>query len=535
MTYLRLPLAFASFTIAAFAQIWEGTTSSDWNTATNWSTGAVPTNTGNTVISSNGSNAPQITATNAITNRTYLGYGYTTTTLTIDGVGSNWSNSTDVYIAYTFGANVSVSVTNGATVNVGGVTILGEGGASNTNATLTINGSGSEWTNTGALTIGSNYRGTVQLQAGGSLSSSGASIGLYNLSNWASVASLSGASSWENNGTLVVGGAGKAELNIADTSSVQNTGLITIANSATANASVTMTGGLLEADAGIAFGSGTGTFNLNGGTLHVGGNNGIQSGAGSYTFNLGGGKIEATGSDLTTSVSATLANATTSTIGADDHDATFSGVLSGTGALRKTGAGTLTLSGANTFSGGMTVDAGTLLLASSGGNSAVGTGALFIDTAATLTGTGIVSGSTTVAGTLAPGEVFSTLTFTSDLTLMGTSLTQLDIASGSVYDQIHVSGNLTMDGTLSVAFADGYNPVSGATFMLFNSPNAFSGTFSTLNLAGLGTGLTWDTSQLYNNGTLSVVTSAIPEPSTYALFAALSALGVAWVRRKRRA
>jgi hypothetical protein len=59
-----------------------------------------------------------------------------------------------------------------------------------------------------------------------------------------------------------------------------------------------------------------------------------------------------------------------------------------------------------------------------------------------------------------------------------------------------------------------------------------SGTFSQVSLPALSNGLSWDTSNLYSNGTISVV----PEPSTLALFAAsaLGLAGYAWRKRKRQ-
>src|SRR5262249_40360090 len=69
----------------------------------------------------------------------------------------------------------------------------------------------------------------------------------------------------------------------------------------------------------------------------------------------------------------------TITIGDDNTDTTFSGVIqdgSGTVALVKEGSGALTLSGTNTFSGGVTLNDGTLNINNA---SALGTGAFTIN------------------------------------------------------------------------------------------------------------------------------------------------------------
>ena len=90
------------------------------------------------------------------------------------------------------------------------------------------------------------------------------------------------------------------------------------------------------------------------------------SAGGTYAFNLGGGTIEVLDTALTTSAAATLVAGTTSAIDTNTLGATWSGVLSGTGALKKIGASTLTLGGANSFTGNIALDEGTLALSNAG-------------------------------------------------------------------------------------------------------------------------------------------------------------------------
>ncbi|PYL07312.1 MAG: hypothetical protein DME33_10960 [Verrucomicrobia bacterium] len=56
------------------------------------------------------------------------------------------------------------------------------------------------------------------------------------------------------------------------------------------------------------------------------------------------------------------------TVGSNNFDTTFSGVIQESGALTKTGTGTLTLTGANTYIGPTTVSAGTLIASNMSGS-----------------------------------------------------------------------------------------------------------------------------------------------------------------------
>lgn len=143
---------------------------------------------------------------------------------------------------------------------------------------------------------------------------------------------------------------------------------------------------------------------------------------------------------------------TTVTLGTTGNNGAFSGeIANGAGNLVhlvKTGAGTQTLSGANTYSGTTTVNGGTLLLTNTAG-SGTGTGAVTVNTAATLGGTGTCSGPVTIAtgGTVAPGAAGTGTLTTGAATLAGTYVCEL---SGTTADRINVVGDLnTTGGTVS--------------------------------------------------------------------------------------
>ena len=101
---------------------------------------------------------------------------------------------------------------------------------------------------------------------------------------------------------------------------------------------------------------------------------------------------------------------------------------------------------------------------------------------------------------------------------------------GSGYNQLDISGLATLNGTLDVTYLDGFSPSAGDSFEIFEGRTA--GSFSTINLPALSDGLSWNTSNLATNGTISVT----PEPPTLALLAtgAIGLLSYAW-RRKRLA
>ncbi len=111
-------------------------------------------------------------------------------------------------------------------------------------------------------------------------------------------------------------------------------------------------------------------------------------------------------------------------------------------------------------------------------------------------------------GDITPGASPATVTFANHVVFGAGAVAKFELAgtsAGTQYDQIHVNGLLDLDGALQVSFINGFTPTAGHSFDLLDW-TTLSGTFSSLVLPSSG-GLTWDTSQLYTTGVLTVASS----------------------------
>jgi fibronectin-binding autotransporter adhesin len=217
---------------------------------------------------------------------------------------------------------------------------------------------------------------------------------------------------------------------------------------------------------------GTGTLNLNAGTLRaVGGARTVNN-----AVTVGGSFAVDGSNDLTLGGPINLGTAVQQVVVTNTGKTTFAGILSGTGGgLSKAGPGTLILTGANTYTGGTAVTGGTLLVNNASGTSGTGTGAVTVtgtgpaSSGGTLGGSGFISGNVTISsttpaaqgGTLSPGNSAGTLTLT------GSSVMTWNPGGTYVFEH-----DATATGTV---------PVGGASDLIKGI-----GT-SSLSLANLGT------------------------------------------------
>ncbi|HOX57739.1 MAG TPA: autotransporter-associated beta strand repeat-containing protein [Candidatus Paceibacterota bacterium] len=245
----------------------------------------------------------------------------------------------------------------------------------------------------------------------------------------------------------------------------------------------------------------------------------FASGAGSFTIGATAGKtLTLHGDILQNSANAQTLNtpmaiAATRTVNTASGDLTIGGAISGAGGITKTGSSTLTLGGANTYSGSTTVSAGTVRVNNTSG-SGTGSGAVAVQTGATLGGSGAISGAVTVnsGGTLDPGAAansIGTLTLNAAPSLSGTVVMQIHKSdSVCTADKVSLtSGGFNYGGTLTVTELAGSDALSGGeVFDLFDAAE-FTGSFGTINLPTLPTqtpALNWYTGNLAVNGTIAV-------------------------------
>ncbi|HEY9250223.1 MAG TPA: PEP-CTERM sorting domain-containing protein [Rariglobus sp.] len=223
--------------------------------------------------------------------------------------------------------------------------------------------------------------------------------------------------------------------------------------------------------------------------------------------------------------------------------------------------GIVRLSGANTYTGSTVHQKGTLLINNTTG-SGTGNGAVSVASTAVFGGTGTVkptgaNGITFAGGAIvAPGDLTDTgsaivagKTLTFDL---GSTTGTAQFAAGSVIAlNLNAAAALPADVSEHLAFIGLTAGVSQVTFnsnvvnfsvtgglladgvytlASFSADNAYTGQWV------LGTGLeSYSNVQLIQNAnSIQLSIGAIPEPSTYAAFAGLAALGMLVVRKSRR-
>jgi fibronectin-binding autotransporter adhesin len=244
--------------------------------------------------------------------------------------------------------------------------------------------------------------------------------------------------------------------------------------------------------------------------------------------------------------------------------------ISGGGSFTQAGSGTTTLSLVNTYTGATSVSQGTLEIASGGSThassavSVTGTSSLIVNgiihgsvttaTGTTLSGSGVIKGTTTISGFHNPGNSPGTQTFESGLSYTATSVLNWELIDntvagrGSNYDAVNVIGgvlsinsnasiNLAFSGAVSFANAFWSSNQSWLVVDLSGSATASDSNLFTIgSITGggynpaLGTfGITRATGSNSANS-VYLTWTAIPETSS----SLLGALGALVLLRRRR-
>jgi autotransporter-associated beta strand protein len=466
--------------------------------------GLITGSNGVTLNSINGSDIALTNAGNTYTGTTTLLGGLTIVSGTIaTGAPSIFGSDTSaIVINASNNSNLNGLYASAATTLTRGLSIVG----SSTSSAFLLNGAyaftvgTSPGDGTGGISIASNTR-----------------LDLYNAGGGTA------ANAFILNGNII--GAGSITDNAIATTFVQLNGNNSYSGGTNIATGTYLAGSDTAFGTGTIYFSSTGGIQSNGATAHTINNN-LFLGA-TPTFGGTGALNFAGGVNLNGSATVNVTNTAPTT---------FSGVVSN-GALTKTGIGLLALNSStgNTYTGGTVLGttAGTLNVNNSSG-SGTGAGTVSIGTNSTLSGNFTISGATSIAGTLSPGNSVGTANFSSSLSLASTAAVTLELGSAVSSDKINVGGLLTLgSSTWNIVTIGGYTAALGATFDLVDW-SSLSGS-ATLNLTNAiladPVNTSWDTSTFLTDGTIRVV----PEPGTLALcFAGGMSILVAYQRRKTR-
>ena len=479
-----------------------------------------------------GERATVVSSASSTANLTFnnnVGLGSANRTLTQGNSGTNTFSGiiSNTSGGLTFAANVSADgrfeITNASNTFTGPINVTGgevrftaDGSIGNAANDIVIDGGRfAKASDALTVTLGGGRDISVGDAVGTAISSPGTGVLIYNNA----IANKTGETgSWakQGGGTLELGGVSTYT---GDTSI--NNGLVKL----------TTGNDRLPTGTVVSIGQ---SASINLGTLDLNGRNQQISG-----LNSTSGTNATTGNNTVTSTAAaTLTLGGSGTYSYGDGTNANSGVITGAISLVKNGNGTQTLGDTNTYTGTTTVEAGTLIV-----NGNISTSLTTIKSGGTLGGSGSVGGlSVEGGGTLAPGNSPGILnvgsTSLATLSTFGVEINGNTV--GTQYDQLNVTGTVSLAGLLSVTM--GFAPADNALFFILanDSNDAVSGTFSNApvdggiyKLGGQDFKISYFGDSVTNSfiGGNDVVLMAIPEPSATLL---VGGLGFLVMLRRRR-
>ncbi|HTV49324.1 MAG TPA: autotransporter-associated beta strand repeat-containing protein [Phycisphaerae bacterium] len=453
------------------------------------------------------------------------------TSLVKEGTGSLTLSIANSYTGGTQIGQGTLIIGNGSAIPTGSSLTFGDGTNS---GTLDLDGIGAT---VGSLAIISGSNGTI--------TNNGSSVAALTFAGGTTSSTFSG---------TIKNGAGLTELAV-------KSGTLTISGPNTYSGGTVVNGGTLIAAATNTLG--TGALTVNAGTLELDGHNetfanlqgtgGAINNVGStnaVTLTFGGDNTSQTfGGSISNGASAGALSLVDNSTGTQ----TFKGTLSYTGTTTIT-SGTLKISGANTETlngkisgnGNLVVGDGSTVTNLTLGGTIINEGSTIINNASTLVasssarmltplitvqsggifnvsavsggfslggsgsqelnGNGTVVGNVTVtaSGNLSPGDAIGPLTVNGNVTLDGTFSAQVDPANAESppNDELVTgsSGTVALGGALAVSTSNSTPLASGDSYTLINAAGGImSGSFNTVNLPTLNSGLSWDITMMNDN------------------------------------
>jgi fibronectin-binding autotransporter adhesin len=429
-------------------------------------------------------------------------------------------------------------VTGGGSLNNSRLGSVGGGNSANNSAVVGGGTGASLWSSFGDIEVGGFGVGRLDVIGGGTVTSARGLIGAHGGTGTATVGGGTGAAAWTNSGEMRVGDLGNGTLNVVAggtvSSAVMNVGnaaggngTVNVGGSATGVAAMTTSGALTVGEAGLGtlnvtaggtVTSGTGVIgNATGGdgTVNVGGgigpaawNNttgltvgvagagrlnllpsgtvstpGLAGGNAASGVNFDGGTLRVTATDTASNTFNVLPRNGAIELPTAGSTFTHTGALAGGGTLTKTGPGTLVLNGTGTnFTGGVTVNAGRLDVPS---EAALGTATLATGPGGTIrytAATPTTARTFNLAGQLeVPGQVLTLSGATINggfLVGSGVIATQAGSANTFAGNTTAPSMNLSLAGTDSltnVTHGGSLTKPAGSTATLTRFTNTSSG------------------------------------------------------------
>lgn len=419
--------------------------------------------------------------------------------VTVDSSGSSWTNTSMLFVG--LAGDGSLAINNGGTVS----NTLGYiGSSASSSGWVTVDGANSSWINSEELTVGRSGTGSLTISNGGAVSNTLGSIGGNSAGN-GSVTVDGANSSWTNSSSIYVGEYGTGSLDISNGGAVSNT-IGVIGRWSGSNGSVTVDGTdsswINSTDLTVGR-AGTGSLDISNGAVVE-----TNSGAGTLTIanqasatgtvNIGAAAGEGAVAAGTLSAASVVFGAGTGKLVFNHTEAAyeFAPTISGAGSVELYSGKTI-FTGANTYSGGTSINAGTLQVGNGGTSGSVigdisNNGSLVFNRSDSVTYADVISGT----GSLTQSGAGS-LTLTGNNTYSGvTSINAgtLQIGNGgttgSISGDISNNGSLVFNRTDSQTFA---GDISGAgSINLASGSTRFTGNLSSY------------TGTLSNDATLSV-------------------------------